>query len=422
MQLLAQSKLLAWIGLGIGLYALTMTSPAWSAVPASNPMSSVANQAMIPADVQAALKQNPSLATTIPPDVQAALQTNTKGSNPALNNPEVQANLQALLSQNPALAAQVQQTLAGANEDQGTQGAAGAMAGQSAASANSASPQPGNTTGNQASSVNDPWQPQDPTTAALRDQAFQSVTNQAFPLTPDQIKALNNMLDDTQRAQAAAPYDAPPMPTSTSLVVDLDPGATPPVIRLSKGFVSSLVFVDSTGAPWPIEAYDLGNPSAFNIKWDTKSNTLMVQATATYTYGNLAVKLQNLNTPVTLTLVPGQKEIDYRVDLRIQGMGPNAKPTIGGSGLPGQADQRLLDILDGIAPPNSKQLTVEGGLADAWLLNGTLFVRTRFDLISPGWLSKMSSADGTNAYKLQPTPLLLISRYGKVVSLKVQGL
>lgn len=370
----------------------------------------LASYAVMAAPVSATSSNSTSAASTLA----------KSSANNALNNPDVQANLQSILNQNPALAAQVSQSLAGASDNQNN----AANMNQSNAMANNANNNDAQMQANIAAQnqANNPWQSQDPTTQALRTQSFQSVTNQAFPLTPTQIQSLNNMLDDTLRAQAAAPYDAPPMPTSTSLLVNLDPGATPPVIRLSKGFVSSLVFIDSSGAPWPIEAYDLGNPSAFNIKWDTKSNTLMVQAMAAYTYGNLAVKLQNLNTPVMLTLVPGQKQIDYRVDLRIQGLGPNAKPSIGGNGLPSQADPLLLDILDGIAPPDAKQLTVNGGLADAWLLKNDLFVRTRFDLISPGWISKMSSADGTNAYKLQPTPLLLISRYGKVVSLKVEGL
>lgn len=374
-----------------------------------------------------------------------------------LSNTAVQSNLQDLLANNPALAAQVQQTLAGTNagasptnaDNSNTNASAGDQTQANASAPNNATnptsnsttppsagangnanqPTTNQTDNNQATTTSDdnqtqdPWQSQDPNLKQMREQSFQNVTNQAFPLTPTQIQTLNNMLDDTQRAQAAAPYEAPPMPTSTSLLVNLDPGATPPVIRLSKGFVSSMVFVDSTGAPWPIEAYDLGNPAAFNIKWDNKSNTLMIQAMASYTYGNLAVRLQNLNTPVMLTLVPGQKQIDYRVDLRIQGLGPNAKPIIGGaSNLPGQADQRLLDILDGIAPTGAKQLHVSGDIAEVWIKDNDLFVRTRFDLISPAWLSKMSSADGTNAYKLQPTPLLLVSRYGKVMQLKVEGL
>ena len=45
--------------------------------------------------------------------------------------------------------------------------------------------------------------------------------------------------------------------TNTGCVI---PGATPPAIRLAQGYVSSLVFVDSTGAPWPIASFDIGDP------------------------------------------------------------------------------------------------------------------------------------------------------------------
>jgi len=333
-------------------------------------------------------------------------------------DPKTQASLQSLLSQNPQLASSVRNMLAGKS------------------SASQSKPSQQSTPSNAAQSKNvgdkdqknlsakpyHPWQPATQAEADARNKAFRGVANQAFPLSPQQIKLLNSMLDKTQRAQAAAPNDRPPMPTSSSLIVNLDPGSTPPVIRLSKGFITSLVFIDETGAAWPIAAYDLGNPKAFNIQWDKKSNTLMVQALATYTYGNLAVKLKGKNTPVMLTLVPGQQQIDYRVDLRIEGQGPNAKPTIQGSDLPEQADKTLLNILDGISPRGARQLNVTGGFAQAWLLNNTLYVRTRFTLLSPAWLSKMSSADGMNAYKLQTTPMLLVSRYGKVQQLKVEGL
>lgn len=267
------------------------------------------------------------------------------------------------------------------------------------------------------------WDTQDDATKQAGQAAFQSVASQAFPLTPEQIQTLNNMLDATQRAQATTPNVSPPQPTSTSTMVSLAPGSTPPVIRLSRGFVSSLVFVDSTGASWPIAAFDIGNPSAFNITWDKKSNTLMVQARASYTYGNLAVKLVGLNTPVMLTLVPGQKVVDYRVDLRVEGLGPNAQPGMQGAGLPGQADQTLLNILDGVPPAGAKRLTVSNNVAQVWIVgDNNLYVRTEFTLLSPAWLSKMSSADGMNAYQLQPTPMILVSRYGKVMQIKVEGL
>jgi intracellular multiplication protein IcmK len=251
--------------------------------------------------------------------------------------------------------------------------------------------------------------------------AFEQVTQQMFPLTPEQIIRLKQMYHTNEFAQATT-AGTPPKPTATSQFVNLSPGSTPPVIRLSQGFVSSLVFLDSTGAPWPITAYDLGDPTAFNIQWDKSSNTLMIQATKLYTYGNLAVKLQGLNTPVMLTLIPGQKAVDYRVDLRIQGVGPNAKSLPMEDGIPPAASDLLLHVLEGVPPNGSSRLTISGGDARAWLLNEKMYVRTNLTILSPGWIGSMTSADGMHAYEMQKTPVLLVSWHGKVMQLKVEGL
>lgn len=260
-----------------------------------------------------------------------------------------------------------------------------------------------------------------PTPQEMNVNAFSNLKQTAFPLSPEQIKTLRNLLDDTQRATAAAPYDSPPAPVSSSLIVNLSPGATPPAIRLYRGFVSSLVFVDSTGAPWPIVAYDLGNPSAFNIAWNNKDNLLMVQAQSSYQYGNLAVKLQDLDTPVMLTLVPGQRAVDYRVDLRIMGRGPNAKVAYSGSNIPASTSPVLLDILDAVPPQGAKVLQVPDATAQAWLYQDKLYLRTAYNLLSPAWVAKLSSADGMNAYELVKTPLVLLSRHGKTVQTKLEG-
>ncbi len=255
----------------------------------------------------------------------------------------------------------------------------------------------------------------------IDEKAFQSVTRQMFPLSPEEILRVKQMYHTNEFAQASTP-GTPPKPTATSQFVNLSPGSTPPVIRLSQGFVSSLVFLDSTGAPWPISAYDLGDPSSFNIQWDRTSNTLMIQSLKLYTYGNIAVRLKGLNTPVMLTLVPGQKAVDYRVDLRVQGYGPNAKSMPTEEGLPPSASSLLLHVLDGVPPPGSQRLTVSGGDARAWILDEKMYVRTNLTILSPGWLASMTSADGMHAYELQKSPVLLVSWHGKVMQLKVEGL
>ncbi len=255
----------------------------------------------------------------------------------------------------------------------------------------------------------------------IDNKAFDETARTIYPLNPDQIIRLKQLYQTNEFAQAS-PAGTPPKPTATSQFVNLSPGSTPPVIRLSQGFVSSLVFLDSTGAPWPISAYDLGDPSAFNIQWDKTSNTLMIQALKLYNYGNLAVRLKGLNTPVMLTLIPGQKAVDYRVDLRIQGLGPNATAMPMEEGLPSAANDILLHILDGVPPSGSQRLIVSGGDARAWLSHEKMYVRTNLTVLSPGWIASMTSADGTHAYEMQKSPVLLVSWHGKVMQLKVEGL
>jgi intracellular multiplication protein IcmK len=254
----------------------------------------------------------------------------------------------------------------------------------------------------------------------IEDLAFEQVEKQIFPMSDKEIMKLRGKYQDIELAKTAVP--TPPTPVATSQFVNLSPGSTPPVIRLSQGFVTSLVFLDSTGSPWPIQAYDLGDPTSFNIQWDKTSNTLMIQATKLYNYGNMAVRLDGLNTPVMLTLIPGQKEVDYRVDMRIQGMGPNAIMPVLGDGLPPSANRVLLHVLDGVPPAGSTRLTVSGGDARAWLFKNKMYIRTNLTILSPAWLATMTSADGMHAYEMQKSPVILVTWHGKVMQLKVEGL
>jgi len=258
-------------------------------------------------------------------------------------------------------------------------------------------------------------------TRIVENKAFKDMAEELFPLSPEQLLRLKQLYHSQEFAKSS-PAGTPPKPIATSQIVNLSPGSTPPAIRLSQGFVSSLVFLDSTGAPWPISAYDLGNPKAFNIQWDKTSNTLMIQAMELYKYGNLAVRLQGLNTPVMLTLIPGQKAVDYRVDLRIQGYGPNAKTLPVSKGLPPSASDILLHVLDGVPPPNSKRLVVSGGDARAWVVKNKMYVRTNLTILSPGWIASMTSADGMHAYEMNKSPVILVSWHGKIMQLKVEGL
>ena len=257
---------------------------------------------------------------------------------------------------------------------------------------------------------------------SVYDEAFSGVVNQLLPMTPEQIAKLREVFTASQLA-AATPPGIPPKPTSSSLLLDLSPQATAPVIRLGAGYITSLVFIDATGQPWPIAAYSVGDPGSFNIQWDRKGNTLLVQSSTFYKRSNLAVMLRDLNTPVMLTLMSGQAAVDYRVDLRVPGIGPNAVYIQ--NGIPDAVNPILFEVLNGTPPKGSKQLKISGGGdSQAWLLDKKLYLRTNLTLVSPGWQATMSSIDGTHAYQLQPAPVILALHAGKdkILTLNIEGL
>lgn len=258
-----------------------------------------------------------------------------------------------------------------------------------------------------------------PTT--LRDEAFTELLNKTFPLRPDQIVTLHKNYDQEQLA-INTPANTPPQPVSSTLTVDLSPGATPPVIRLATGFVSSIVFVDSTGKPWPVADYSLGNPQGFNIKWDNKTNTLFLQSVKDRLSGNIAIRMADLDTPLMFSIVTGQKEVDYRIDVQVPGIGPNSTSPVLETNMPDVAAQYLLSALDGIPPSGSIELNVAKDYGRAWSYNGKLLFRTKLNVLSPAWSATVSSADGTHVYEMTPTPLILASQNGKTIKIELSGL
>lgn len=272
-------------------------------------------------------------------------------------------------------------------------------------------------------------QPQSPQTQeeydALRgtglDPSFQQFIQGNYPLTPEQIRIFREIYESMLQASVVRVND--PTPTLTTLPVSLQPGSVPPVIKMGTGFVSSVVFLDSSGAPWPIASYSIGTPSAFNIEWDPESNVMLIQGMAPYQSTNMALQLAGLSTPVLLTLVNDQQEVYYRVDLRVPGQSPlgSSYYTAGATAI-SDTSPVLMDLLDGISPVGSERLTVTGGSGQAWMSNNKLYLRTKLPVISPSWHSTVSSADGTKVYEFDITSLILASDGGNLVSLRIEGL
>lgn len=264
--------------------------------------------------------------------------------------------------------------------------------------------------------------------------AFQNIAQTVSPLSADQAKMIRQLWNESQR-MTTYKGAAPPEPVNSSKIISLDNGKLPTVVRLNAGYVSVLAFYDSTGAIWPIRGYDIGNPSSVNIVWNEGSadeeaagesyaNTLLLQAQTLYKTTNLVVMLRGLNTPVILELIPGQQQVDYRMDIQVPKQGPLAKKVeekdlFSGGEVPGY----LVDLINGIAPPKSVQAHVLGGEAQAWIYKKKLLIRTTLDIISPAWAVKLNGANGmVHVYELPLTSSLIALKNGEVVKLKIEGI
>jgi len=250
-------------------------------------------------------------------------------------------------------------------------------------------------------------------------QAFNQVARSAMPMTPEEVRRLKVMMYYSKRA-AGSPVGVPPKPMLTTQIANLSPGATPPVVRLQQGFVTTILFDDVSGNPWEIESYDLGDSQSFDVQWQQGTNKLMIQPMNLYKYGNLVVNLKGLDTPIVLTLVPAEKAVDYRVDFRVPQLKPGEQPERTSS--MGSNNPTLLNILNGVPPVNAKTIVVKGGNCEAWIISKKLYLRTKLSVLSPGWIAMMKNPDGTKAYEMSKTSTVLVSQYGTPIKLHLEGI
>lgn len=261
-----------------------------------------------------------------------------------------------------------------------------------------------------------------PKLPSINQEAYKAVTEEASPLTPDQIRTLRRLVDDAERA-AAAPPRFVPKPVSTTVTALLTPGATPPVIRLASNFVTSVLFVDQAGNPLNVLDVTPGGASAFTITWSQGqklTNKIDVSPKSTYANGNVSVLLDGITTPVSLTLVSGQREVDYRVDVRVKGRFL-AGSVAAAAALPEGASPVLLTLLEGVAPDGSKTLISSNPDVQAWEYRNRFYVRTGMTLLSPAYITTMQSADGTRVYEIPPTPVLVTLVGGGTAQVNLTG-
>jgi intracellular multiplication protein IcmK len=255
----------------------------------------------------------------------------------------------------------------------------------------------------------------------LEDQAFEMALKQLLPLEPEQIRKTLEVFK-VKREAAETPITVPE-PRQVVQTLSLDPSDAPALIKMAPGHVTTFTILDSTGAPWPIQ--DIGWAGKFELTTpEPGGHVVRITPITAHGVGNMSIRLVDLITPVTVRLATGIDEVHYRFDARIPRPGPLAKtPLIQYGGLKAVAgrDDNMTGFLDGTPPKEAVRVSVIGadGRTTAWKVSDQLYLRTPLTLLSPGWDSSVSSADGMNVYTLNHAPVILLSDEGRMVRAQI---
>lgn len=261
-----------------------------------------------------------------------------------------------------------------------------------------------------------PVKSKEETEREVREAAFTAAVTGLLPLNPGEIRQLLKRYDETKQAVEIPIYPYP-QPQVSVQTVSLDPGVTPPVIRMGVGHVTTINIMDASGQPWPI--HDISWAGNFEVLQPGEGgHILRITPMSEFAYGNMSLQLVKMATPITLTLKTERDAVQYRLDLRVPEFGPlAAAPLIEGGLSIAAGDVTVGAVLDGRAPEGARKLRVSGvdGRTSAYDYNNMTYVRTPLTLLSPGWEQSVSSADGMNVYVMGNAPVLLLSDKGRVV-------
>lgn len=251
-------------------------------------------------------------------------------------------------------------------------------------------------------------------------------------LTPDQVNIIKQSIIDQQR-HTATPYPQNARPVTRSLGISLNPGEAPPVLRLSSGMLTSIVFADNAGNPWNIEKISL-NRALFNdglgasdssVDNSGETNVLTLEPLTPVAYGNVAITLKGLTTPIIFLITTGQSDVDFRIDAKIPGISPDAVYSsysgYQASRISTTIDDMALMFVDGIPPAEAIEQQTGNRDVKAWVYGEDMVIRTDKQVIFPAYRTSVRATNGMTVYKFDGAIRnITLSKEGKPMTIFVE--
>lgn len=254
-------------------------------------------------------------------------------------------------------------------------------------------------------------------------QRYERSVDAKILLTPEQIK---DYIARKAQEEIASDYGPPPKIKAKTFTVSPGPGYRSPLVTVAPRYWGSIVFVDATGAPWPILHQAAGNPQVLPIaKPEGLEPGNQLQVTAMYRkgYGNVMVTLQGLPDPLEVRLEANHKVATNPVTIRVDRVGPLASPMVMPERVSPTVSPDAEDFLNRVPPAGAEGVTLNGALPGeimAWRYKGSLWLRTPRHVRWPA-AEDVTSQAGIRVYRLPDEPMVIISRDGHDITLQVQN-
>ena len=274
--------------------------------------------------------------------------------------------------------------------------------------------------------------------------AFARSLDDLLPLDPDEVRTY---LDQKERLDNAALPDPARMRTRTRTLAG-SMQDEPPVIHLTAGYSSTLLFQDVTGAPWPVLSAILGNARAYAVsqprvdvadtgpsggrrtesggeKHNVHSHIVNLVPLRNHASSNLVLTLEGAEYPVVLHLVTGSGRREGRLNdaltiFRVQKEGPGARsPLLGPVQEP--VSEELLAFVHGVPPRGAVRVRTQPADpgVQVWAHEGRLYVRSIYQAVWPAW-ERSAACEDTHLYVMPVTASIVVSRNGQRLSLVCQ--
>lgn len=252
--------------------------------------------------------------------------------------------------------------------------------------------------------------------------AYGSSVQTAMPMSPELIRDYRRRVDASQKAAAMPPSGFRARPINDAIRVSLSAGQPLQSFYVTPNTVSVMSFYDKTGKAWPVASYVVGRADSFQVfALQEGSNQIAITPLINHGYSNIVVSLVEEDRPIVINLETSDVQTNFRRDITVEGYGPNAKrdPIPVAAKTP-PSDGVMMAFAQGAAiPRGAARLNTTDESVEAWSYQGQIYVRTSDTLQTPSPNQALTGPGGVHAYRVKPTPMLLINRNGSVMNVRI---